>query len=126
MGKGKPVYPSQAVWQVPHYEYAEMLFEIGSDPALFGELKIMQEKDLCEKYMGKFPVISISLKNVDGLSFESASVALRTLIGSEASRFNFLKNSANLSDNDKEAYAQLTEVGPAQGGFYTMTEAWRQ
>ena len=82
----------------------------------------MQEKDLCEKYMGKFPVISISLKNVDGLSFESASVALRTLIGSEASRFNFLKNSANLSDNDKEAYAQLTEVGPAQGGFYTMTE----
>ena len=97
-------------------------FEIGSDPALFAGLKIMQEKDLCEKYMGKFPVISISLKSVDGLSFESASVALRTLIGNEASRFDFLKNSVNLSDNDKEAYAQLTEVGPAQGGFYTMTE----
>ena len=41
-------------------------FEIGSDPELFAGLKIMQEKELCEKYMGKFPVISISLKSVDG------------------------------------------------------------
>ena len=41
-------------------------FEVGTDPALFEGLKIMQEKELCEKYMGKFPVISISLKGVDG------------------------------------------------------------
>ena len=97
-------------------------FEVGADPALFDGLKIMQEKELCEKYMGKFPVISISLKSVDGLSFESASVALRTLIGDAARRFDFLRNSANLSDDDKDAYAQLTEVGRAQGGLYTMTE----
>ncbi len=97
-------------------------FEIGRNPALFEGLKIMQEKDLCEKYMGKFPVISISLKSVDGRSFESASVALRTLIGNEARRFAFLRNSTNLSNDEKESYAQLTEVGPAQGGFYTMTE----
>ena len=97
-------------------------FEIGRDPALFDGLKIAQEKSLCEKYMGKFPVISISLKSVDGRSFESASVALRTLIGNEARRFAFLRNSTNLSNDEKEAYAQLTEVGPAQGGFYTMTE----
>ena len=71
-------------------------FETGKDPALFEGLKIMQEKDLCEKYMGKFPVISISLKSVDGRSFESASVALRTLIGNEARRFAFLRNSTNL------------------------------
>ena len=97
-------------------------FEAGKDPKLFEGLKIMREKALCEKYMGKFPVISISLKSVDGRNFESASVALRTLIGNEAGRFDFLRNSANLSNDEKEAYAQLTEVGSSQGGVYTMTE----
>lgn len=97
-------------------------FETGSDPALFDGLKIMQEKELCEKYMGKFPVISISLKSVDGRNFESASVALHTLIGDEARRFVFLKNSDRLSEDDKEAYAQLTKIGSAQGVLYTMTE----
>ena len=96
-------------------------FETGKDPALFEGLKIMQEKELCEKYMGKFPVISISLKSVDGLNFESASVALRTVIGNEAGRFRFLWNSDRLTDDEKEAYAQLTEVGSSQGGVYTMT-----
>ena len=96
-------------------------FETGKDPALFEGLKIMQEKDLCEKYMGKFPVISISLKSVDGLNFESASVALRTVIGNEAGKFRFLRNSDRLTDDEKEAYAQLTEVGSSQGGVYTMT-----
>ena len=96
-------------------------FETGKDPALFEGLKIMQEKDLCEKYMGKFPVISISLKSVDGLNFESASVALRTVIGNEAGRFRFLRNSDRLTNDEKEAYAQLTEVGSSQGGVYTMT-----
>ena len=97
-------------------------FEAGSDPTLFDGLKISQEKELCEKYMGKFPVISISLKSVDGRSFESASVALRTVIGNEAGRFRFLRNSDRLTDDEKEAYAQLTEVGSSQGGIYTMTE----
>ena len=97
-------------------------FETGSDPSAFDGLKIMQEKELCEKYMGKFPVISISLKSVDGLKYESASLALRTVIGNEAGRFRFLRNSDRLTDDEKEAYAQLTEVGSSQGGIYTMTE----
>ena len=97
-------------------------FEAGTDPALFNGLKIMQEKELCEKYMGKFPVISISLKSVDGLNYESASAALRTVIGNEAGRFRFLKDSDRLTNDEKEAYAQLTEVGSSQGGIYTMTE----
>ena len=66
-------------------------FEIGSDPALFDGLKIAQEKDLCEKYMGKFPVIFISLKSVDGLKYDSAVTALKTVIGNEAMRFRFFK-----------------------------------
>ena len=82
----------------------------------------MQEKELCEKYMGKFPVISISLKDVDGRDFESASAALRTIIGNEAARFRFLNSSDRLTDDEKESYAQLTEVGSSQGGIYTMTE----
>ncbi len=97
-------------------------FEIGTDSALFDGLRIAQERELCEEYMGKFPVISISLKGVDGRSFESASVALRTVIGDEARRFDYLKSSARLSEDDKEAYVQLTAVGITEGGIYTMTE----
>lgn len=97
-------------------------FEIGRDPALFEELKIAQEKDLCEKYMGKFPVISISLKSVGGLQYDSAVASLKTVIGNEAGRFRFLRNSDRLTNDEQEAYAQLTEVGSSQGGVYTMTE----
>ncbi len=100
----------------------QCFFEIGNNPALFDGLKIARERELCEEYMGKFPVISISLKSVDGRSFRSASVALRTVIGDEARRFECLRFSTRLSEDDKEAYAQLTEVGSAQGGIYTMTE----
>ncbi len=85
-------------------------FEIGSNPDSFEGLKIMQEKELCEKYMGKFPVISISLKSVDGRSFEAASSALRRVIGNEALRFRFLSESDQLTQDDKELYNGLTVV----------------
>ena len=97
-------------------------FEIGRDPALFNGLKIAQEKELCEKYMGKFPVISISLKSVDGLKYDSAVAALKTVIGNEAGRFRFLKDSEKLSIEEKEAYAQLIKIGSGEGGLYAMTE----
>lgn len=97
-------------------------FEIGGDRALFNGLNIIREKELCEKYMGKFPVISISLKSVDGLNFEAASAALRTVIGTEAGKFRFLKSSNKLSDEEKTVYAQLTEVGSSQGSIYTRSE----
>ena len=94
-------------------------FEIGGDPALFEGLKIAQEKELCEKYMGKFPVISISLKSVDGLSYEAAVTALRRAIGNEACRFGFLTESERLGQNDKELYMGLTAV---KDGKYLMTD----
>lgn len=97
-------------------------FEIGSDPALFDGLKISREKELCGKYQGKFPVISISLKGVDGRSFFSASAALRTIIGNEAMRFQFLKESEKLSNEEKEAYRRLIQIGSGEGGLYAMTE----
>ena len=97
-------------------------FEVGGDPALFDGLKISREKELCGKYQGKFPVISISLKGVDGRSFFSASAALRTIIGNEAMRFQFLKESEKLSNEEKEAYRRLIQIGSGEGGLYAMTE----
>ena len=94
-------------------------FETGKDPELFEGLKIAQEKDLCEKYMGKFPVISISLKSVGGLQYETAVTALRRVIGNEACRFGFLTDSEWLGQNDKELYSGLTAV---KDGKYTMPD----
>ena len=97
-------------------------FEIGSDPSVFDGLKIMQEKNLCERYMGKFPVISISLKSVDGLNYQTALTALKTVIGDEASRFDFLRTSDKLSENEKESYARLIKTGSGEDGLYAMME----
>ena len=97
-------------------------FETGSDPALFEELKIMQEKELCEKYMGKFPVISISLKSMDGLNYQTALIALNTVIGDEAKRFGFLRTSDRLTEDEKESYARLIKTGSGEDGLYAMSE----
>ena len=94
-------------------------FEIGNIPELFAGLKIMEEKELCEKYMGKFPVISISLKSVDGLKYEAAVAALRRVIGNEACRFDFLAESERLGQNDKGLYSGLTDV---KDGKFLMTD----
>ena len=94
-------------------------FEIGNIPELFAGLKIMEEKELCEKYMGKFPVISISLKSVDGLKYEAAVAALRRVIGNEACRFDFLAESERLGQNDKGLYSGLADV---KDGKFLMTD----
>ena len=85
-------------------------FEINCDPTIFNGLRIMQEQKLCEEYMGKFPVISISLKSVDGLNFKAASAALRQVIGNKARRFTFLSGNDKLTSADKELYYGLTAV----------------
>ena len=97
-------------------------FEIEGDPVLFEGLKIMQERDLCKKYMGKFPVISISLKSVGGLDFKAASAALKTVIGNEVIRFQFLKKSEKLSAEEKEAYVRLIKIGSGEDGIYAMSD----
>lgn len=73
--------------------------------------------------MGKFPVISISLKNVDGLNFETASAALRNIVGKEAMRFQFLLESDQLSEAEKESYGRLIHIGTDSPAFYDMTDA---
>ena len=94
-------------------------FEIGADKALFDSLKIAQEKELCEQYQGQFPVIFLSLKSVDGLTFEAAAAAMRRLIGSEASRFGFLLQSDQLNVDEKELYRALITV---EAGTFNMAD----
>ncbi len=98
-------------------------FEVGSDPALFDGLMIAQEKELCEKYMGKFPVISISLKSVDGRNFKAAADALRTVIGNESKRFRFLLESPSLNEKDKTSYERLINVDSRSDASYAMSDA---
>ena len=94
-------------------------FEIGTDKSLFDGLKIAENRELCAEYQGQFPVIFISLKSVDGLTFASAAAALRTVIGREASRFQFLRNSDKLSKEDREGYESLIHVDK---GLYDMED----
>ena len=95
-------------------------FEAGSDGTLFDGLEISGEKDLCDKYMGKFPVISISLKEVGGENFEAAKRILRSVIGDEAVRFSFLSESDRLTAIERQQYAKL--VGLDSQGEYAMSD----
>ncbi|MDY4969722.1 MAG: AAA family ATPase [Lachnospiraceae bacterium] len=88
-------------------------FEIGCDKRLFEGLRISREKELCESYMGRYPVIALTLKGVDGLNFEAACAAMRSTIGRELLRFEFLLESDRLSDREKQIYEQM--AGPADG-----------
>ncbi len=82
-------------------------FEVGADASLFDGLDICKETELCEQYMGKYPVISLSLKDVEGGEFETAHDCLGMMISAEASRFDFLEESDRLSGVDKMKLRQL-------------------
>ena len=82
-------------------------FEIGTDPSLFEGLDISKETELCERHMGKHPVISLSLKDVEGGDFETAYDSLGMLVSTEATRFAFLKESDRLPEEDKVRCCQL-------------------
>ena len=91
-------------------------FEIGTDESLFDGL-YKNNKKICEEYMGKFPGIFISLKNVEGLDFESALYRFVEIIGREAERFYFLLDSEKLTVNEKERYKTLICL---DNGRYSM------
>ena len=101
-------------------------FEAGSDVmpfnniTLFDGLEISKEKELCEEYMGKFPVISITLKGATGESFEDAKVMLRRIIGKEAMRFRFLLESDRIDDAERSQYEALVSMDKT--GAFTMSD----
>ena len=82
-------------------------FETGADESLFDGLYIAQNKALCEEHMGKYPVIFLSLKSVEGLKYEDAIYRITELIGMEAERFGFLEDSEYLSENEKKRYKAI-------------------
>lgn len=92
-------------------------FEIGTDETLFDGLAIQKNKKLCEAYLGKYPVVFLSLKGADGLNFEQAKYRLTELIGMEAERFHFLGESERLTENEKQRYRSLIHLSKGQ---YTM------
>lgn len=94
-------------------------FETGADASLFDGLYISGNKELCEEYMGKYPVIFLSLKDVDGLKYENAKYRIMELIGREAERYFFLGDSDRLSENEKEQYKAVIAL---QNGKYSMDE----
>ena len=82
-------------------------FEIGTDVSLFDGLYISKNKELCNEHMGKYPVIFLTLKGVDGSCFEDARYRLTELIGLEAERFDFLTQSEKLSENEIRRYKSI-------------------
>lgn len=94
-------------------------FEIGTDRTLFDGFYISRNQKLCEEYMGKYPVIFLSLKGIDGLSFEAAKYRLTELIGVEAERFAFLADSEKLTENERSKYRAIIHL---VNGKYSMDE----
>ena len=95
-------------------------FEAGSDITLFDGLEISKEKELCEEYMGKFPVISISLKEVAGENFDAAKRVLRSVLGDEAVSFPFLAESDRLTETERLQYKKLIALD--EHGEYAMSD----
>jgi hypothetical protein len=96
-------------------------FEVGCDKSLFDGLKVTENKEICEKHMGKYPVIFISLKSVDGLNFEAACNPLKNIIWNEARRFSFLSESDRLDCKDKAKYESLVELLPNGNSAMTIS-----
>ena len=83
-------------------------FDIGTDEALFDGLYISGNKELCDEYMGKYPVIFLSLKGVEGLTYEEAFEAFVRIMGKEVNRVSFLADSDKLTQIEREQYKGLT------------------
>jgi len=82
-------------------------FEIGTDKTLFDGLYISDNKELCDDHMGKYPVIFLSLKGVEGLEFASAKRMLCTIIDREIDRHYYLKTSDVLTDEDRTLFTKM-------------------
>ena len=101
-------------------------FDIEADKTLFDGLYVSNNKQLCDEYMGKFPVIFLSLKGVDGLTFSEARFCLAELIESEARRFKFLMQSDKLDADDKAMYRDLLSLHGADVAVISLRFALKK
>lgn len=85
-------------------------FAYGCNPKIFEGLAIAGEQELCDKYMGKFPVVSVTLKGAEAKDYKGARAMLASIVGNEALRFPFLSESNKLSELERKQYDQLTKI----------------
>ena len=76
---------------------------------LFKDTKILEDREFCAKYMGQHPVISLTLKGVQGKTFKAAYYKLAELIVAKANEYSFLKDSQNLNDKEKAKFDLLCD-----------------
>lgn len=93
-------------------------FDLNTDKSMFNGLKISGEKELCEAYMGKFPVISISLKSIDAGDYETARAMAIKTVNEEASRMQYLLQSEKLTPYDKESFEGLLDRNMDDAAFF--------
>ena len=93
-------------------------FSLGSDEKLFRGLKIADETALCEQYMGKFPVISISLKGINAGTYETAREMAARVINEEADHHQYLLESDQLTQNDKERFGELLKREMSEAALF--------
>lgn len=98
-------------------------FETGCEKELFDGLEISKEERLCSQYMGKYPVISLSLKGVNGSDYATARSLLCSAVGNEALRFQFLLEDDSLTEPEKQLYMQIIRVDPSGAGRFLMSDS---
>ncbi len=93
----------------------EHFFSLDGDKSIFEGLEIAEEKALCEEYMGKYPVVSISLKGIDARTWETAYQMTARIIMDAAAKFYFLLESEKLNEHDKAEYKDLLDKKMDEG-----------
>ena len=94
-------------------------FDLKTDKNLFEGLKISENKDMCDKYLGKYPVISVTLKDVSGCNIAEAKSQIKTIIGKEALKYSYVLDNNSLSDEEKSMYQAIIEV---KNGEFVMDD----
>ena len=97
--------------------------EIDGEKGLFDGLEISGDSGVCERHMGKYPVVSITLKGVNGADYATARSLLCSVIGNEALRFQFLLEDEKLTDREKALYRQIVRVDTGGEGSFVMPDA---
>lgn len=95
----------------------EYFFSIEGDKSIFDGLEILKNPKLCDEYMGKYPVISVSLKGINAAAYEGAFDFAVQIMQRAAEAFQFLCDSECLSEHDKEAYKKLLDSNMSEAVF---------
>ena len=95
----------------------EYFFSIEGDKSIFDGLEILKDPKLCDEYMGKYPVISVSLKGINAAAYEGAFDFAVQIMQRAAEAFQFLCDSECLSEHDKEAYKKLLDSNMSEAVF---------